>query len=167
MNNDLETELPGYINSKHILRFDQNFECGNLDSAYIHSCEEYNLLIKVDSNTRGNTYWFYFSVEGGRTGVRHTFNIFNFTRSMEKFYREGMNVLTKAEKLTHVDDMIKLSCPSEKDNSAKVSNRGEPAKAQEEKDQPPKPKPSKWRYGTCQNILFEQSPVARPQVPDR
>lgn len=103
--------MPEFINQKHILRFDQNFECGNLDSAYIHNCEEYNLLLKVDSNTKGNTYWFYFSVTEFRIGVKYTFNIFNFTRSMEKFYREGMNIITKAEKIEKFDEIIKSSCP--------------------------------------------------------
>ena len=28
--------MPEYINQKKILRFDQNFECGNLDSVYLH-----------------------------------------------------------------------------------------------------------------------------------
>lgn len=69
------------------------------------------MLLKVDSNTKGNTYWFYFSVEGFRVGIKYTFNLLNFTRSMEKFYREGMNVLTKSEKTTGVEDIIKMSCP--------------------------------------------------------
>jgi len=53
--------------------------------------------MKVDANTRGNTYWFYFKVTNFRVGQRYTFNVCNFTRSMEKFYQHGMNVLTKAE----------------------------------------------------------------------
>ena len=78
------------------MNFDQNFECGNLDSAYIHSNKEYNLLMKVDSNTKGNTYWFMFKVTNFRVGMRYKFNILNFTRSIEKFYKEKMNIVTKA-----------------------------------------------------------------------
>lgn len=103
MDRDLDTVLPGDVNQKQILRFDQNFEGGNLDSAYLHNPHEYNLLLKVDSNTKGNTYWFYYGIQNFRVGQRYTFNIYNFTRSMEKFYKEGMNVLTKAEELHAVD----------------------------------------------------------------
>ena len=93
--------LPSFINEKHVLSFDQNFECGNLDSAYIHNTEEYNLLMKVDCNTKGNTYWFYFKVQNFRVGVRYTFNIFNFTRTIEKFYKEGMNIVTRAVRMSN------------------------------------------------------------------
>jgi hypothetical protein len=103
MERDLGTVLPEDVNQKHILRFDQNFESGNLDSAYLHNPSVYNLLLKVDSNTRGNTYWFYFGVQNFRVGQRYTFNIFNFTRSMDRFYKDGMNVLVKTEKLGPLD----------------------------------------------------------------
>ena len=65
---DLETVLPESINEKNVLSFDQNFECGNLDSAYVKTCEDYNLLMKVDANTRGNTYWFMFKVTNFKVG---------------------------------------------------------------------------------------------------
>lgn len=82
-----QTQFPPFVNQNKILVFDQNFESGNLDSAYLSNHEEYNLLMKVDSNTRGNTYWFHFKVQNFRVGQRYTFNLFNFTRSMEKFYK--------------------------------------------------------------------------------
>jgi len=53
--------------------------------------------MKVDSNTKGNTYWFMFKVTNFRVGQKYTFNILNFTRSLEKFYKDKMNILTKAE----------------------------------------------------------------------
>jgi hypothetical protein len=83
--------------------------------------------MKVDSNTKGNTYWFYFSVQDFRIGVTYTFNIYNFTRSMEKFYREGMNVCVKSQKLSPVttDEEIKLSCPDSPALSPSVSDRSE------------------------------------------
>jgi hypothetical protein len=72
------------------LSFDSNFESGNIDSVYIHNicanCHEYNLLMKVDSNTRGNTYWFYFKVTNFIIGMKYKFNLLNFTRSLENFY---------------------------------------------------------------------------------
>ena len=69
------------------MEFDQNFECGNLDSAYLLSDMEYNLLMKVDTNSRGNTIWFMFKVSGGfRVGQKYKFNIHNFARNLDKFY---------------------------------------------------------------------------------
>ena len=53
--------------------------------------------MKVDTNTKGNTYWFMFKVTNFRVGMRYQFNLMNFTRSIEKFYKEKMNIVTKAE----------------------------------------------------------------------
>jgi hypothetical protein len=80
-----------------VLIFDQNFECGNLDSAYLQTVNEYNLLMKVDTNTRGNTFWFMFKVSGFRTGHNYKFNILNFSRKLDKFYGKGMNIVVKRE----------------------------------------------------------------------
>ena len=83
---DIKTKLPGYVDEDKILTFDQNFECGNLDSAYLHGAHEYNLVMKVDTNTRGNTYWFMFKVSDFAIGQKYKFNIMNFSRNMDKFY---------------------------------------------------------------------------------
>jgi hypothetical protein len=78
--------LPKNIEENSVLRFDSNFECGNLDSAYIFGPREYNLLMRVDTNTRGNTYWFMFKVSNFRVGCTYKFNILNFTRNLDLFY---------------------------------------------------------------------------------
>ena len=57
-----KSTLPDYVDPRHLLQFDGNFESGNLDSAYLSRPCEYNLLLKVDTNTKGNTHWFYFKV---------------------------------------------------------------------------------------------------------
>ena len=92
----LKTEIPEHINEKKILNFDQNFESGNIDSVYLVDQEEYNLLMKVDTNTRGKTVFFYFKVTNFRIGKTYTFNILNFTKNLDKFVHNGMNILTKA-----------------------------------------------------------------------
>ena len=81
-----------------MLDFDQNFECGNLDSVYLVDAYEYNLLMKVDTNTRGNTYWFMYKVTDFMVGVRYRFNILNFTRNLDIFYNQGMNIVMKRER---------------------------------------------------------------------
>jgi hypothetical protein len=54
--------------------------------------------MKVDTNTKGNTYWFMFKVSEFLQGAKYKFNIMNFTRNVEKFYSSGMNICTKIEK---------------------------------------------------------------------
>ena len=102
-NQKLDTKLPKQINEKSILSFDSNFESGNLDSVYVHNINqkrhEYNLLMKVDTNTCGNTHWFYFKVTNFKVGeLTYRFNILNFNRNIQ-FYQYGMNVMKRAEAL--------------------------------------------------------------------
>lgn len=62
LKNEIKTKLPHNVEEDYVLDFDQNFEGGNLDSVYLVSEYEYNLVMKVDTNTKGNTYWFMFKV---------------------------------------------------------------------------------------------------------
>ena len=55
--------------------------------------------MKVDTNTKGNMYWFMFKVYNFKVGLKYKFNVCNFTRSMEKFYKDRMNVVTRAERI--------------------------------------------------------------------
>ena len=80
-----------------MLHFQSNFESGNLDSAYLLSETSYNLLLKVDTNTKGNTHWFYFKVSNWQPGRSVTFNIVNLSRDLSKFYSQGMNIMTQFE----------------------------------------------------------------------
>jgi hypothetical protein len=58
---------------------------------------EYNLLMKVDTNTKGNSFWFNFKVYNGRPNSVVTFNVLNFSRDLSNFYSEGMGVQTKLD----------------------------------------------------------------------
>lgn len=97
LSKDMETKLPGHINQKRLLQFDSNFESGNLDSVYLVNEAEYNLLCKVDTNTKGNTYWFYFKVLNWQPGSTVTFNVLNVARDLAPFYSRGMQILTRTE----------------------------------------------------------------------
>lgn len=51
------------------LKFDSHFEGGNLDT--VIKCpkdNEYDIFLRVDTNTRGHTNWYYFSVENAKAG---------------------------------------------------------------------------------------------------
>ena len=80
-----------------MLQFDSNFESGNLDSAYLVNESSYNLLCKVDTNTKGNTYWFYFKVLRWKPLSTVTFNLLNVARDVSPFYDNGMNIHVRAE----------------------------------------------------------------------
>ena len=78
------------IISKHSLKFDSNFECGNLHSAVKISNNEYHLFIHPDTNTGGHTQWFYYKVSGMEKGVEYTFKIMNFNKKHSAF-QKGMS----------------------------------------------------------------------------
>lgn len=93
----LNTRLPSWVNEDKLLQFDSNFESGNLDSVYVIKDSEYNMLCKVDTNTRGNTYWFYFKVLNWVPKSQATFNLLNVARDLAPFYTKGMNIWTRTE----------------------------------------------------------------------
>jgi hypothetical protein len=50
------------------LIFDSDFECGNLDLVMKVAPSEYDLFMRVDSNTRGHNSWFFSKVKNTREG---------------------------------------------------------------------------------------------------
>lgn len=52
---------PKLVNEEE-LRFDSNFESGNLDMVVKTNPWEYDLYMRVDTNTRGHHQWFYFGI---------------------------------------------------------------------------------------------------------
>ncbi len=67
------------------LVFDSDFECGNLDIVIKISEGEYDLFMRVDTNTRGHNSWFFFKVRNTRQGKTVKFNICNFHRTSSLF----------------------------------------------------------------------------------
>ena len=76
--------------------FDSNFECGNLDRACIISLTEYNLYLNSDTNSKGNSQWFYFAVINTEEGKTVTFHILNCTKFVPLF-KTGMKPLVFSE----------------------------------------------------------------------
>lgn len=83
---------------KSELRFNSNFECGNLDLVVSVGNSEYDLFMRVDSNTKGHTCWFFFKVINFIDRQRVRFNIVNFSRS-GLMYDSGMKVFTYCSSL--------------------------------------------------------------------
>jgi cytosolic carboxypeptidase protein 2/3 len=67
---------------KNELRFDSNLECGNLDLVVSVADNEFDLYLRVDSNTKGHACWFFLQGQQfpGQT-KKANFNIVNFSRS--------------------------------------------------------------------------------------
>ena len=61
------------------LKFNGNFECGNLFKAYQHKEKEYVLLLKPDHGNIKYTHWFYFKVRP-TVAEKITFHIVNITK---------------------------------------------------------------------------------------
>ncbi|EAR82912.1 zinc carboxypeptidase family protein (macronuclear) [Tetrahymena thermophila SB210] len=81
---------PLYTQRKDILKFDSIFESGNLDIAVkIENTDEYDLFMRVDSNTKGHFQWYYFKVQGASKGQKVKFNICNFYKK-KSLYTRGM-----------------------------------------------------------------------------
>lgn len=60
--------------------FDSDFESGNLDIVIETAHYEYDLFMRVDSNTRGHFSWYYFKIKNIPKGEKIKLNICNFTK---------------------------------------------------------------------------------------
>lgn len=76
---------------QHTLIFDSRFESGNLDMVIKISDHEYDLYMRVDSNTRGHHQWFYYSIQNQKFKGKVKFNIVNFTKKAA-LYSQGMRL---------------------------------------------------------------------------
>lgn len=56
------------------------FESANLDCVVKVAQKEYDLFLRVDSNTRGHTLWYYFSIKNGPLKRKVTLNICNIRK---------------------------------------------------------------------------------------
>ncbi len=88
--NPLIGESGGIINpdmfKQPALIFDSKFECGNLDMAIQISDYEYDLYMRVDSNTRGHHQWFNFTIKNTTVKGKVKFNIVNFTKNASLYH---------------------------------------------------------------------------------
>lgn len=69
--------------------FNGAFESGNLDCAIKVHSTEFDLFLRVDSNTRGHAAWYFFSIKNGRRREKVTLNICNLKRPSPLF-EQGM-----------------------------------------------------------------------------
>jgi len=80
-----------------VLSFESRFESGNLRRAVYVGNNEYDLMLKVDINTKGNTQWYYFSINGMQPTTQYKFNIINLLKP-DSQYNHGMQPLVYSER---------------------------------------------------------------------
>ncbi|XP_019115458.2 cytosolic carboxypeptidase 1 isoform X3 [Larimichthys crocea] len=83
---------PVIEDSGESLRFNSQFESGNLRKAVQVRKYEYDLVLNADINSNHYHQWFYFEVSGMRVGTTYRFNIINCEKSNSQF-NYGMQVL--------------------------------------------------------------------------
>jgi len=59
---------PKFIEDDNTLQFNALYESGNLDCVIKINNNEYDLFMRVDSNTRGHAHWFNFTVKNMKKG---------------------------------------------------------------------------------------------------
>ncbi len=69
------------------LTFNADFEGGNLDVAIQCESNEFDLFMRVDTNTRGHTNWYNFTIENHEFVGTVKFNICNFRREKSLYQR--------------------------------------------------------------------------------
>ncbi|XP_072326681.1 cytosolic carboxypeptidase 4 [Scyliorhinus torazame] len=67
------------------LKFNSNFESGNLRKAIQIRKYEYDLIMNADINTDLQHQWFYFKICGMRAGIPYRFNIINCEKTNSQF----------------------------------------------------------------------------------
>ena len=80
--------------STNLMTFDSNFESGNLDAVIKLNENEYDCYMRVDSNTRGHTNWFYFKIMNAKAKQKIKINIVNFVKYQSLYKRVSSLVLT-------------------------------------------------------------------------
>uniref|UniRef100_A0A8D3CVQ6 Cytosolic carboxypeptidase 1 n=1 Tax=Scophthalmus maximus TaxID=52904 RepID=A0A8D3CVQ6_SCOMX len=80
------------IHEGESLKFNSQFESGNLRKAVQVRKYEYDLVLNSDINTNHYHQWFYFEVSGMRVGTTYRFNIINCEKTNSQ-YNYGMQVL--------------------------------------------------------------------------
>ncbi|XP_028658239.1 cytosolic carboxypeptidase 1 isoform X1 [Erpetoichthys calabaricus] len=89
---DLDLPSCPVIDEGESLKFNSQFESGNLRKAIQVRKFEYDLILNPDINSNHYHQWFYFEVSRMRSGISYRFNIINCEKSNSQF-NYGMQVL--------------------------------------------------------------------------
>ncbi|KAM6958777.1 cytosolic carboxypeptidase 1 [Aplochiton taeniatus] len=89
-----DLDIPSFpvIDDGETLKFNSQFESGNLRKAIQVRRNEYDLVLNSDINCNHYHQWFYFEVSGMRINATYRFNVINCEKSNSQF-NYGMQVL--------------------------------------------------------------------------
>ncbi|XP_032434707.1 cytosolic carboxypeptidase 1 isoform X1 [Xiphophorus hellerii] len=82
---DIDHASPMIEENSESLKFNSQFESGNLRKAIQVRKYEYDLVLNADINSNHYHQWFYFEVSGMRVGTAYRFNIINCEKSNSQF----------------------------------------------------------------------------------
>lgn len=68
------------MRNKDGVQFDGHFESGNLDGVLMVNPYEFDIFMRVDTNTRGHFSWYYFKIQNLKDGQKIRLNICNFVK---------------------------------------------------------------------------------------
>lgn len=91
-------------NKDTILRFDSNFESGNLKSAFHIYENRYLLYLDLDPNISGSSQWFYFKMMNVQRRITYHFVITGFHK-MKNLFCNGSQVFWYSEKQAKNDNI--------------------------------------------------------------
>ncbi|XP_029473132.1 cytosolic carboxypeptidase 1 isoform X2 [Rhinatrema bivittatum] len=82
-----DLDNPSFVipDDNEVLKFNSQFESGNLRKVLQIRKNEYDLILNSDINSNHYHQWFYFEVSGMRTGMYYRFNIINCEKSNSQF----------------------------------------------------------------------------------
>ena len=79
------------------LKFDSDFECGNLDAVIQRTSTDFDLFMRVDTNTHGHQNWFYFSIQNpSHVNKLIKINICNVKRDFKMILR-GQKIFMRSK----------------------------------------------------------------------
>jgi len=90
---------PAYDKSDRVLRFDSQFESGNLYSAFQMSHDSYHAILEFDKNASGSCQWFYFKIMNVKSSIKYTFYLSGFHKVSGVFH-SGYRVFWYSEALS-------------------------------------------------------------------
>ena len=83
------------LNLESEFTFNSVFESGNLDCAIKVQENEFDLFLRIDSNTKGHVQWFYFSIRNGNRCEKVKLNLCNLSKAKSLY--EGVTLFLRRE----------------------------------------------------------------------
>jgi hypothetical protein len=92
---DVQSDQVEMAKQEGVMRFHGNFECSNIEKVLtIEDGIEYDMYLRVDTNTNRHLRWFYFGISGLKPNSVFKINIRNMVRNTP-FFSYGMKIAVR------------------------------------------------------------------------